>query len=105
MAPPSWLIVRNSDVLIDVHAQPGAKRSAIVGEHGGRLKIAIASPPVDGKANSALIAFFSKNFIRFQINHRNCQRRNFPAKTLPHQTDDGIRVPEQNLWGTIVSGA
>ena len=56
MAPPSWLIVRNSDVLIDVHAQPGAKRSAIVGEHGGRLKIAITSPPVDGKANSALSA-------------------------------------------------
>lgn len=60
MAPPSWLIVRNSDVLIDVHAHPGAKRSAIVGEHGGRLKIAIASPPVDGKANSALIAFLAK---------------------------------------------
>lgn len=60
MAPPSWLIVKNQDVLIDVHAQPGAKRSAIVGEHGGRLKIAIASPPVDGKANSALIAFLAK---------------------------------------------
>lgn len=60
MAPPSWLTVKNQDVIIDIHAQPGAKRSAVVGEHGGRLKIAIASPPVDGKANSALIAFLAK---------------------------------------------
>lgn len=60
MAPPSWLIVKNQDVIVEVHAQPGAKRSAIVGEHGGRLKIAVASPPVDGKANQALIAFLAK---------------------------------------------
>jgi uncharacterized protein (TIGR00251 family) len=60
MAPPSWLTVKNQDVIIDIHAQPGAKRSEVVGEHGGRLKIAIASPPVDGKANSALIAFLAK---------------------------------------------
>ena len=60
MAPPSWLTVKNQDVIIDIHAQPGAKRSAVVGEHGGRLKIAIASPPVDGKANSTLIAFLAK---------------------------------------------
>lgn len=60
MAPPSWLIVKNQDILIDVHTQPSAKRSAIVGEHGGRLKIAIASPPIDGKANSALIAFLAE---------------------------------------------
>ncbi len=60
MAPPSWLTVKNQDVIIDIHAQPGAKRSAVVGEHGGRLKIAIASPPIDGKANSALITFLAK---------------------------------------------
>ena len=63
MAPPSWLIIKNQDVLIDVHAQPGAKRASIVGEYGGRLKIAIASPPVDGKANSGLIAFLAKKLV------------------------------------------
>ena len=50
MAPPSWLTVKNQDIIISVHAQPGAKRSAVVGEYGERLKIAIACPPVDGKA-------------------------------------------------------
>ena len=57
---PSWLTVKNQDVIVDVHAQPGAKRSSIVGEHGDRLKISVASPPVDGKANSALISFLVK---------------------------------------------
>lgn len=57
---PSWLTVKNQDVIVDVHAQPGAKRSSSVGEHGDRLKISVASPPVDGKANSALISFLAK---------------------------------------------
>jgi uncharacterized protein len=30
-----------------------------VGLHGDRLKIAIAAPPVDGKANAALLAFLA----------------------------------------------
>ncbi len=60
MAPPSWLISQTQGVLIDIHAQPGAKRSAVVGEYGSRLKIAVSTPPVDGKANAALIIFLAK---------------------------------------------
>ena len=46
--------------LIRVHAQPGAKKSEVVGLHGDALKIRIASPPRDGRANEALIAFVAK---------------------------------------------
>jgi uncharacterized protein (TIGR00251 family) len=42
-------------VVLPVRAQPGAKRSAIVGVHGGALKVAVAAPPQDGKANEALV--------------------------------------------------
>jgi len=40
-----------------VHVQPGAKRSEIAGLHGDRLKIRIAAPAMDGRANDALVAF------------------------------------------------
>ena len=46
--------------LIRVHAQPGAKKSGVAGLHGDALKIRIASPPVDGRANEALITFVAK---------------------------------------------
>lgn len=44
---------------LDCHIQPGAARTRIVGEYDRRLKVAVAAPPVDGKANRALIVFFS----------------------------------------------
>jgi hypothetical protein len=46
--------------LISVHAQPGAKRSSVAGLHGDALKIRVAAPPVEGKANDALTAFVAK---------------------------------------------
>ena len=50
---------KDGDVRVAVRAQPGAKKSAVVGLHGDRLKVAIAAPPVDGKANEALCAFIA----------------------------------------------
>lgn len=40
-----------------MRAQPGARRDAVVGMWQDRVKIAVAAPPVDGKANAALIRF------------------------------------------------
>ncbi len=46
-----WLgSCRNGSALL-LHVQPGARRTAVVGLHGERLKIAVTAPPVDGKAN------------------------------------------------------
>lgn len=45
---------------LDVVVAPKSSRDAILGEYQGRLKIALTAPPVDGKANEALIAFLSK---------------------------------------------
>lgn len=42
-----------------MYVQPGAKNSVLDGTYDGRLKVKIASPPVEGKANKALIKFMS----------------------------------------------
>jgi uncharacterized protein (TIGR00251 family) len=42
-------------VELDLLVQPRASRSRVLGEHGGRLRIALAAPPVDGEANAALV--------------------------------------------------
>lgn len=59
-----WLQSLDNDtaVLLRVRAQPGAARTAIRGEYGDTLKIAVAAPPADGRANAALIAFLAKVF-------------------------------------------
>jgi uncharacterized protein len=53
-------------VTLAVRAQPGAKRTAILGVFGegaqAQLKIAVQAPPLDGRANSALIEFLAATF-------------------------------------------
>jgi uncharacterized protein (TIGR00251 family) len=49
--------------------QPGAKKTELAGLHGETLKIRLAAPPVDGKANGCLIAFLAEflNVPRAQV--------------------------------------
>ncbi len=53
-------------VALAVRAQPGAKKAAIVGVFGegdaAQLKIAVQAPPVEGRANEALVAFLAGTF-------------------------------------------
>jgi uncharacterized protein (TIGR00251 family) len=52
-----WLRQGDRQTTLTLHIQPGAKKTEVAGEHGDALKIRLAAPPVDGKANAALIAF------------------------------------------------
>lgn len=45
---------------IAVRLQPKASRNEVTGENGGVIQIRVTAPPVDGKANRALIKFVAK---------------------------------------------
>ncbi len=49
-------------VVLFIRAQPGARRTEVTGVHDGALKVRIAAPPVDDRANDALVAFLAKAF-------------------------------------------
>lgn len=49
------MVTTNSGIIVSVRTQPGASRNRIIGEYGGRLKLAVTSAPEKGKANKAVI--------------------------------------------------
>jgi uncharacterized protein (TIGR00251 family) len=58
-APPAWLRAAAGGVVLELLVVPRASRTRVQGEHGGRLKVQVAAPPVDGEANAALVAFLA----------------------------------------------
>ncbi len=49
-----------NELILSIYLQPGAKKSAVSGMHDRYIKIKVNLPPVDGKANEALILFLSE---------------------------------------------
>lgn len=56
-------------VILEVRAQPGARKNAIIGEYAGALKLAVTAAPERGRANKALIELLREvlGLKRFQV--------------------------------------
>lgn len=57
-----WHRSEGECITLTLHIQPGAKRSEVAGLHGDALKIRLSSPPVEGRANEALLRFIADSF-------------------------------------------
>jgi len=55
----TWLTVQPTGIRLTLHVQPGARKSEVAGEHGDALKIRLAAPPVEGKANAELLRWLA----------------------------------------------
>jgi len=54
------VLTKPQGLSISVKVVPGASKTVIVGFEGDFVKIRLAAPPVDGKANRELIDYISK---------------------------------------------
>ncbi|MSQ96180.1 MAG: YggU family protein [Gemmataceae bacterium] len=71
---------RADGCVINVRAQPGARRNGIVGEHAGALKVAVTAPADKGRANDAILGVLATAFglkhaqIELLSGHRSRQK-------------------------------
>jgi len=64
MTPPDalpCLSTRGDGVLLQLSVMPNAKRTEVDGLHDGALRVRLAAPPIDGRANEALVAWLAKS--------------------------------------------
>jgi uncharacterized protein (TIGR00251 family) len=58
----TWYQRSGDVIMLTLHVQPGAKQTSVTGLHGEALKIRLAAPPIEGRANDALLRFIADHF-------------------------------------------
>ncbi|MDR1529575.1 MAG: DUF167 family protein [Burkholderiales bacterium] len=62
MSACAWLRELDGDLRLTIYVQPSAKKTEVCGVYRDALKIKLAAPPVDGKANETLRRFLAETF-------------------------------------------
>ncbi len=57
-----WYQRSGEVITLVLHVQPGAKQTSVAGLHGEALKIRLAAPPIEGRANEALLRYIADRF-------------------------------------------
>lgn len=58
----TWYQKTGNIITLTIYVQPGAKHNKIIGIHGDALKIKLATQPIEGRANNALVRYIATLF-------------------------------------------
>ncbi len=89
-----WFRREGDAVTLTLHVQPGAKKTEIAGIHGDALKIKLAAPPIEGKANAALLAFLAE---KFGVPLRNAVLKQGESSRRKVVSISGPKIPPDSL--------
>jgi uncharacterized protein (TIGR00251 family) len=85
---PIWLQKTPTGIALNLHCQPGAKQTKVVGLHDGCLKISLKAPALENKANEMLLAWLSKQL-------------KVPQKQIQFLSGQSSRKKRLEIWGSI----
>ena len=78
-APRDWCSAGGAGLRIAVQVMPNAAKSEVAGETEGALKVRLKAPPVEGKANEALVRFVADRLgvpkSRVSVTHGHTSRQ------------------------------
>ena len=89
----AWLVATRDGVVLSLHCQPRAKASRVVGLHDDRLKLQLQAPPLENRANEALVAWLADQLslphkqIEILTGHTNRQKRVLVRGTTLEQVE------------------
>ena len=85
---PIWLKQTPNGITLNLHCQPGAKITKVVGLHDGYLKISLQAPAIENKANELLLSWLSKQL-------------KVPQKQIQFLSGQNSRKKRVEIWGSI----
>ncbi len=85
---PIWIKQTPNGITLNLHCQPGAKLTKVVGLHDGYLKISLQAPALENKANEFLLAWLSKQL-------------KIPQKQIQFISGQNSRKKQVEIWGPI----
>ena len=91
---PEWYRSSGDCITLILHVQPGAKKTSVAGLHGDALKIRLAAPPIEGRANEALLRFIADFF---KVPLRNVQLKQGEQSRHKRVEVSGSSVNPENL--------
>jgi uncharacterized protein (TIGR00251 family) len=85
---PIWLKQTPTGIVLNLHCQPGAKQTKVVGLHEDCLKISLQAPAIENKANEFLLGWLSKQL-------------KIPQKQIQFISGQNSRKKRLEIWGSI----